>query len=151
MQFILFTFSFNTACWPAISNDIIPYLTSNIQRCYSIFSVEAVVQRCSVKKGVPRNCAKFTGKHLYQSVFFNKVADLRPATLLKKRLWHRCFPVNFAQFLGTPFFTEHLWWLLLSLACRTFLLLCVFNYQRRKHAAIILSSFLFKRMRRDVL
>ena len=26
------------------------------------------------------------------------------ATLLKKRLWHRCFPVNFAKFLRTPFF-----------------------------------------------
>ena len=26
----------------------------------------------------------------------------RPATLLKKRLWHRCFPVNFATFLRTP-------------------------------------------------
>ena len=33
---------------------------------------------------------------------FNKAAGLRPATLLKKRLWHRCFPVNFAKFLGTP-------------------------------------------------
>ena len=29
--------------------------------------------------------------------------DLRPATLLKKGLWHRCFPVNFANFLRTPF------------------------------------------------
>ena len=27
----------------------------------------------------------------------------RPATLLKKRLWHRCFSVNFAKFLRTPF------------------------------------------------
>ena len=27
----------------------------------------------------------------------------RPSTLLKKRLWHRCFPVNFAKFLRTPF------------------------------------------------
>ena len=27
---------------------------------------------------------------------------LTPATLLKKRLWHRCFPVNFAKFLRTP-------------------------------------------------
>ena len=34
---------------------------------------------------------------------FNKVAGLRPAALLKKRLWHRCFPVNFAEFLRTPF------------------------------------------------
>ena len=28
---------------------------------------------------------------------------LRPATLLKKRLWHRCFLVNFAKFLRIPF------------------------------------------------
>ena len=34
---------------------------------------------------------------------FNKVAGLRAATLLKKGLWHRCFPVNFAEFLrGLP-------------------------------------------------
>ena len=65
------------------------------------------------KKGVLRNFTKFTGKHLCQSLFFNKVAGLRPATLLKKRLWHRCFPVNFVKFLRTPFFIEHLWWLLL--------------------------------------
>ena len=41
-------------------------------------------QRCSVKKGVLRNFAKFAGKHLCQCLFFNKVA-------------------------GTAFFTEHLW------------------------------------------
>ena len=55
---------------------------------------------------------------------FNKVPALRPATLLKKRFWHRCllkkrfwhrcFPVNFAKFLRTLFLTEHLWWLLLA-------------------------------------
>ena len=33
---------------------------------------------------------------------------IRPATLFKKRLRHRCFPVNFAKFLATPFFIEHL-------------------------------------------
>ena len=43
------------------------------------------------KKGALRNFAKFTGKHLCQSLFFNKVAGLRPATLLKKRLWHSVF------------------------------------------------------------
>ena len=31
-------------------------------------------RRCSVKKGVIRNFAKFTGKHLCQNRFFNKVA-----------------------------------------------------------------------------
>ena len=39
-------------------------------------------RRCSVKKGVFKN--------------------LRPATLLQKRLWHRCFPVNFAKCLRPP-------------------------------------------------
>ena len=38
-----------------------------------------------------------------QSLLFNKVAGLRPATFLKKRLWHSCFLVNFAKFLRTPF------------------------------------------------
>ena len=52
------------------------------------------------KKGVLRNFTKFTGKHLCQSLFFK---SLRPATLLKKRLWHRCFPVNFVKFLRIPF------------------------------------------------
>ena len=73
------------------------------------------------KKGVLRNSTKFTGKHLCQSLFFNEVAGLRPTTLLKKRLWHRCFPVNFAKFLRTPFFKEHLWWLLLHLPLFTFI------------------------------
>ena len=39
---------------------------------------------------------------------------LRPATFLKKRPWHRYFPVNFVKFLRIPIFIEHLWWLLLS-------------------------------------
>ena len=30
------------------------------------------------RKGVLRNFAKFTGKHLFQNPFFNKVADLEP-------------------------------------------------------------------------
>ena len=42
------------------------------------------------------------------------VKKVRPATLLKKSLWHSCFPVNFAKFLRAPFFKEHLWWLLLQ-------------------------------------
>ena len=64
------------------------------------------------KKRVRRNFAKFTGKYLCQSLFLNKVTCLSPATFLKKRLWCRCFPVNFVKFLRAPFFIEHLWWLL---------------------------------------
>ena len=66
------------------------------------------------KKGVLRNFSKFTGKHLCRSLFFNKVAGLRPATLLKKKLLHRCFPANIGKFLRTSFLIEHPQWLLLS-------------------------------------
>ena len=51
--------------------------------------------------------------------FLNKVAPLRPATLIKKRLWHECFIVKFVKceyckISKKTFFTEHLWWLLLA-------------------------------------
>ena len=71
----------------------------NILCIYVVLTAEAATRGVPLKKGVLRNFTQFTGKHLYQSV-----ASLRPATLLKKRLWHRCFPVNFAKFLRTPFF-----------------------------------------------
>ena len=58
--------------------------------------------RVFCKIGVLKNFSKFTGKHLCQSLFFSKVAGLKPATLLKKRLWPRCFPVNFEKSLRTP-------------------------------------------------
>ena len=100
-------------------------------------------RRYSVTKGVLRNFAKFRGKHLCQILSFHKVAEAfnfikkenlakvfscefceiskntfcyrtpQPATLLKKTLWHRCFPVNFTKFLRTLFDTEHIRWLLL--------------------------------------
>ena len=54
------------------------------------------------KKGVPRNFAKFTRKHLYQSPFCNNGAGLTPKTLLKKRLWHR-FSCEFGKYLRTSF------------------------------------------------
>ena len=49
---------------------------------------------------------------------------LRPATLLKKKLWHRSFPVNFAKFLRTLFSKEHIWKLLLFV-------LVVFKYIKK--------------------
>ena len=58
-------------------------------------------QRCSMKKCVLGNFTKFTGNHLCQSLLFNKVAVLRPATILEKTLWHKCCPVNFAIFQST--------------------------------------------------
>ena len=64
---------------------------------------EAIIQSCTVKKvfleilqiSQESTCARVS--------FFNKFASLRPATLLKKRLWHKCFPDNFVKFLRTLF------------------------------------------------
>ena len=63
-------------------------------------------------KSILTNFTKFTGKHL-------------ACNFIKKRLWHRCFPLSFPKFLGTPFLTEHLWWLLLNRSdyCKGFIIL----------------------------
>ena len=90
---------------------IIINLMKLFQKFYLQRSSEAVVQRCSVKKlflEISQNLQENT----CASLFLNKV--VRPVTLLKKRLWHRYFPVNFPKFLRTPLFIEHIWWLLLE-------------------------------------
>ena len=71
-------------------------------------------RRCSTRKGVLRNLAKFTGKDLCWGLFFNKVTSLRPATLLKKKLRRRCFPVSFSKFLRTLLLQNTPGWLLLE-------------------------------------
>ena len=63
---------------------------------------EVVVQRCFVKKVFLKISQNSQENTVPESVF-NKTACLRPATLLKKRLCHRCFPVNFAKFSRTSF------------------------------------------------
>ena len=63
-------------------------------------------RRCSIIKGFLRNFGKFTRKHLWQSLVCNKVAGLRPAILLKEKLWHMC---EFCEISKNTLFTEHLW------------------------------------------
>ena len=50
-----------------------------------------------MKKDILRNFTKLAGKHLCQSFLFNKIASLRPATLLKKRLWAQVFSGEFCE------------------------------------------------------
>ena len=71
--------------------------------------------RCSVKKVfLAKSFTKFTRKHLCWSRLFSKAAGLKLTILLKKRLQHKSFPANFLKILRTPFFMEHLWWLVKS-------------------------------------
>ena len=59
------------------------------------------------KKGVFKNFVKFTGKHLCQSLFFNEIASLRPATLLKQAL-AQVFSSEFCEIFKNTVFTEYL-------------------------------------------
>ena len=53
--------------------------------------------RCSIRKGLLRNFAKFTVKHLCHSLFFNKEALTQ------------VFSYEFWEIFKNTFFTEHLW------------------------------------------
>ena len=64
------------------------------------------------KNGVLKNFAKFTGKHLCRNLFFNKVADLRPAILLKQDAGAGV-SCDFCEIFKNTFFVEHLRRLLL--------------------------------------
>ena len=63
---------------------------------------EAAILWCSVKKVFLEIPTKLQENTCARVSFLIK-SGLRPATLLKKRFWHRCFPVNFAKFLRTTF------------------------------------------------
>ena len=100
----------------------------NLRYCCSILrrvkSHISVTQNCQnhisirpedfCKIYVLENFTKFTENSCVIVSFSIKLPVLGLQPLLKKRLWHRCFPVNFAKFLRAPFFIEHLWWLLLE-------------------------------------
>ena len=78
------------------------------KNCISTISIDTFIQYWSSRpevfceKDVLRNFTKFTGKHLCQRLFFDKVAGLRLSL------------VNFDEFQRTPFLIEHLWLLLLQ-------------------------------------
>ena len=56
--------------------------------------------RCSIKKGVLKNFAKFTGKHLCQSLFFNN--------FIKKDSVAQVLSCEFNEIFKKTFFTEYL-------------------------------------------
>ena len=57
----------------------------------------------AVTEGFLKNFTKFMGKRLCQSLFFNKVAGLRPANVLKKRLRHKCFSCGLCEIFKNNF------------------------------------------------
>ena len=69
-------------------------------RAVTFNEAEIINQQRRPIKNVLKNVAIFNGKHLCWSLFSTKLqAGLQDR---KKRLQHRCFPLNIATFLKTP-------------------------------------------------
>ena len=94
--------------------NIVPQPQANIPQVISLCYVgpdKSRYQRFYVRKGFLRNFTKFTGKHLYQALFFNKVADLRPkaCNIIKKENLAQVLSCELCDISKKTFFAEHLW------------------------------------------
>ena len=79
---------------------------------------------------------------------FNKVAGLQSCNLIKKRLQHRCFPVNSAKFLKTSFSQKTFRRLLLTAAllfCRSILM-----EERQQYYIHLFTDFIHKTFTPDI-
>ena len=63
---------------------------------------EAVARMCSIKRNFALEILRNSQKNTFAGVSF-RIKSL----FIKKRLSHRCFPMNFAEFLRIPFLKEH--------------------------------------------
>ena len=68
------------------------------------------------------------------------------ASLLKKRLWDRWFLVNFVKFLRTPFYIEHLWWLLQLFEYTCHIIVDIFAMKKNIHGKLYLLFLVFQKL-----
>ena len=100
-EVLIFTFNF-VIDRQNQSPHVFVWIQTDLLKCFLLSSSRPEV---FCKKGILRNFTKLIGKHPCRSFLFNTVAGLN--------LNQAKIPVNFAKFLRTPFYIEHLWWLLL--------------------------------------
>ena len=81
---------YNCRLWKRLTTDLIWYYRSSYLEVFC-------------RKGTLKKFLEIHRKTPVPEPLFNKVAGLRPETLLKKRLWRRSFPVNFEKFLRISF------------------------------------------------
>ena len=78
---------------------------------------------------------------------------------IKKRLRHRCFPVNFSKFLRARFFAEHLRWLLLiflewsnlKLSKTVFILTADLLVSKKYETFILVNTFCLMKTTKDLV
>ena len=89
--------------WKLIKNCMVLLLIFNYSE---LRNTEAATRGVLWKKVILRNFTKLTGKHLCNSLLFNKVAGPR---LIKKETLVQVFSCKFCEISNNTFFTEHLW------------------------------------------
>ena len=75
-----------------------------LQLSLSSLSLSLSLSEVFCEKGVLRNFAKFTGKHLSQGLFFTKSCRSQACNFIKKESPAQMFSCGFCEFLRTPFF-----------------------------------------------
>ena len=86
---------------------------------------------------------RYQGKKNY---FVEHLPVILVSTLLKKSIWHRCFPVSFAKFLRTPFLENTSGRLLLSFSTEKSIPLFSLN-PRKVFSQLDLDNLLYKNYR----
>ena len=93
-----------------MNDDMVSFKTWKLSHCFwalwNVLNLRSSHQRFSVRKGVFRNFAKFTGKHLFQSLYFNNVASLN---FIKIEILAQVFSCDFCEISKKSFFTEPIW------------------------------------------
>ena len=89
-------------------DDYLQQLFREVQQV--LHCVRSSHQRCSVRKGIFRNFAKFTGKRLWQNLFLNKIAGLRSkaCSFIRKETLVQMLSCEFCESSINTLFREHL-------------------------------------------
>ena len=103
--------SFNSVLVSVFLSVLVAYLTLEIY-WNIVVTFRNSHWKCSVKKSVLRNFAKFTGKYLCQSLFFNKVAA---CNFIENETLKQVFSCEFCEISKNTIFIEHPGRLLLNI------------------------------------
>ena len=76
--------------------------------CQNLAKTRSSHRTCSLRKSVLRYFAKFTGKHMCQSFYFNKVAD-QACNFIKIQILAQVFSCEFSKISKNTSFTEYVW------------------------------------------
>ena len=90
-------------------------------------------RRCFIKDDVPKNFAKFKGKHLCQGLFFNEVAGLEAWNFIKDETLAQMLSFEFCEMFKNTFITEDLRTTASDFSYTAFFKQCLFRWRDVDH------------------